>query len=342
MDLQVHDVVVIGGGAAGLVAAAFASTPARPAVLVERTSDGGRKILISGGGRCNVLPAALEPERFVTSSPPHLVRHMLRAWPLEHQKRFFEDELGVPLAFEAGSRKYFPASNRARDVRDALVAQARRHGVDFRFDTLVTGLEPIDGAAPDGPRWRVETSRGVIDARSVIVATGGLSVPATGSDGAGLRWAERLGHTVHPTYAALAPIVASPHDGKTLYFVAPDRKIMAVDVVPGPALSVRTPRVALTQGFKEPSNTNTPFDVLPDGRFLGVRLQRRGAAEHELVFEAAAVGGDETHRLAAAHHPRGRAVLDAPHDPDADCRHQHDGADPDERVGPVRQAREVD
>ena len=73
-----------------------------------------------------------------------------------------------------------------------------------------TRFEAIAGAAPEGPRWRVETSRGVIDARSVIVATGGLSVPATGSDGAGLRWAERLGHTVHPTYAALAPIVASP------------------------------------------------------------------------------------------------------------------------------------
>ena len=72
-------IVVIGGGAAGLVAAGFASTPARPAVLVEGTSDGGRKILISGGGRCNVLPAALEPDRFVTASPPHLLRHMLRA-----------------------------------------------------------------------------------------------------------------------------------------------------------------------------------------------------------------------------------------------------------------------
>lgn len=205
--------VVIGGGAAGLIAAAFASTPERPAVLVERTSDGGRKILISGGGRCNVLPAALEPERFVTSSPPHLVRHMLRSWPLEHQTRFFEDDLGVPLAFDAGSRKYFPASNRARDVRDALVAHARRRGVEFRFNAQVTDLTPIANPAAGGARWRVATSGPglhAMDARSVIIATGGLSVPATGSDGTGFTLARRLGHTVHPTYAALAPIVATP------------------------------------------------------------------------------------------------------------------------------------
>ena len=145
---------MIGAGAAGLVAAAFASTPERPAILVERTTDGGRKIIISGGGRCNVLPAALEPDRFITASPPHLVRHMLRAWPLEAQKQFFEEELGVPLTFEDDSRKYFPVSNRARDVRDALVAFARRRGAEIQFGTTVRDI------ARAGDQWRVETSRG--------------------------------------------------------------------------------------------------------------------------------------------------------------------------------------
>ena len=196
--------VVIGAGAAGLVAAAFAGTPEHPAVLVERTTDGGRKILISGGGRCNVLPAALEPERFITASPAHLLRHMLRAWPLEHQKRFFEEELRVPLTFEADSRKYFPASDRARDVRDALVSFAKRRGVQLQFDTSVRNI------ARAGDGWQVETSRGVIEAGAVIVATGGLSVPATGSDGAGLRFAATLGHRVHDLYPALTPLVASP------------------------------------------------------------------------------------------------------------------------------------
>jgi predicted Rossmann fold flavoprotein len=198
-------ILIVGAGAAGLVAAAFASEPGRPAVLIEKTTDGGRKILISGGGRCNVLPAALEPERFISSSPPHLVRRMLRAWPLEHQISFFESELGVALKFEAEDRKYFPKSDRARDVRDALVAFARRRGVDIRFGTTLERLESIGGG-----RWRAVTSRGDIDADAVILATGGLSVPATGSDGAGLRIAGSLGHTVHPLYPALTPLLANP------------------------------------------------------------------------------------------------------------------------------------
>lgn len=173
-------------------------------MLVERTSDGGRKILISGGGRCNVLPAALEPERFITTSPAHLLRQMLRSWPLEHQKRFFEQELGIPLKFEAEDRKYFPVSDRARDVRDALVAYARKRGVEIRFSTTMTSLEKTDAG------WRVGTSHGAIDARAVILATGGLSVPKTGSDGSGIRIAEHLGHTVHPLYPALTPLVADP------------------------------------------------------------------------------------------------------------------------------------
>ena len=173
-------------------------------MLVERTTDGGRKILISGGGRCNVLPAALEPDRFITASPTHLLRHMLRAWPLEAQKQFFEDELGVPLKFEDDSRKYFPVSDRARDVRDALVAFARRRGVQCQFSTEVKNI------TRDGDAWNVETSRDVLTARAVIVATGGLSVPDTGSDGAGLRFAEALGHTVHDLYPALTPLIANP------------------------------------------------------------------------------------------------------------------------------------
>jgi predicted Rossmann fold flavoprotein len=203
--------VVVGAGAAGLVAAAFASEPGRPAILIERTADGGRKILISGGGRCNVLPAALEPERFITSSPPHLLRRMLRAWPLEHQRAFFEEELGIPLKFEAADRKYFPKSDRARDVRDALVAFARKRGVEIRFGTTLERLEPIGNG-----RWRLTTSGGgdaglnQIEADAVVLATGGLSVPTTGSDGTGLRIAESLGHTVHPLYPALTPLVLEP------------------------------------------------------------------------------------------------------------------------------------
>ena len=195
--------VIVGAGAAGIVAAIFASERSS-VTLVERTIDGGRKILISGGGRCNILPVALEPDRFVTESPPHLLRGMLRAWPLVAQREFFERDVGVPLMLEEETGKLFPVSGRARDVRDGLVELATRRGVQFQWDTSVTGLAPTSNG------WSIETTRGAIDTRAVVLATGGLSVPKTGSDGTGIHLATRLGHVLHDTYPALTPLIAEP------------------------------------------------------------------------------------------------------------------------------------
>lgn len=197
-------VVIVGAGAAGLMAAVFAAGRSRRVIVIDATDDGGRKILISGGGRCNVLPRALEPDRFVTDSPRPLVRRLLRSWPLDDQRAFFERDLGLPLAFEEAAGKYFPRSNRARDVRDRLVTVAGQRDAEFRFNTRLTDLTPREG------RWIAATTRGDIEASAVIVATGGRSVPTTGSDGFGFELAARLGHTVHPTYPALTPLVAKP------------------------------------------------------------------------------------------------------------------------------------
>ena len=198
--------VVVGGGAAGLVASAFAAANGADVTLIERTADGGRKILISGGGRCNVLPSVLAPERFVTNSPSHLLRGMLRSWPLREQRAFFENDLGIPLALEQESGKLFPRSNRAKDIRDGLAAFARGRGVRMQFGTSVTAIQP----SPTG--YTLRTSAGDIEAGRVVLATGGLSVPATGSDGTGLRVAEILGHRVVGTYPALTPLLGSGHE----------------------------------------------------------------------------------------------------------------------------------
>ncbi len=200
-------IVVVGAGPAGCLAAIFAARSGRRVLLLERTRDGGRKILISGGGRCNILPSELDPTRFVTASSPHTLRKILGAWPLDDQKRFFEDDLGIPLLLEAETGKFFPASNRARDVRDGLLAMARRVGAEIRFDTVVSGLLPPSGDLP----WRVDLGNGShLDAAGLVLATGGLSVSATGSDGIGLRLARELGHTIHDTYPALTPLIADP------------------------------------------------------------------------------------------------------------------------------------
>ena len=187
------------------MAAIFAATAGAETVLLERTRDGGRKILISGGGRCNVLPSELDASRFVTDSSPNTLRKLVRSWPLAEQIAFFEQEVGVPLVEETESRKLFPASHKARDVRDGLLALARRRGATIHFDAHVTDIS-FTGAG-----WSVACANAPpFEADAVIIATGGLSVPMTGSDGTGLRVLERLGHTVHTTYAALTPLVASP------------------------------------------------------------------------------------------------------------------------------------
>ena len=218
-------IVVIGAGAAGFMAAIFAArpsaggepstgssnparrdAPARRVPLLERTHDGGRKILMSGGGRCNVLPSALEPARFVTASSPNTLKKLLLSWPLRDQRHFFEERLGIALALEGETGKLFPVSNKSRDVRDALREMAVGFGVETRFDSWVTGAAPRNGG------WSLRLQDGSeIRAAAVIVATGGLSVPATGSDGTGLKIVRGLGHTIHETYPALTPLTAEPH-----------------------------------------------------------------------------------------------------------------------------------
>jgi len=186
------------------MAAIFAATAGAETVLLERTSDGGRKILISGGGRCNVLPSELDVSRYVTDSSPNTLRKIVRSWPLAEQIAFFEREVGLPLVEETESRKLFPASHKARDVRDGLLALARRRGATILTETNVTDV------SRNGTGWSVAcTGAPAVEADAVIIATGGLSVPMTGSDGTGLRLLERLGHTIHTTYAALTPLVAS-------------------------------------------------------------------------------------------------------------------------------------
>ncbi|NNL31241.1 MAG: aminoacetone oxidase family FAD-binding enzyme, partial [Gemmatimonadetes bacterium] len=190
------------------MAALFAARSGDDVILVEGTKDGGRKILISGGGRCNILPSRAVPRRYVTDSSPNSLRKILRSWRLDEQIAFFQEELRLRLVREEETGKLFPETNRARDVRDGLVARVLEAGARIWFGTRVTDVRPaheVDG------RWTVsfDTAPDLL-ASVVVFATGGLSVPATGSDGTGLSIVERLGHEIHPTYPALTPLTASP------------------------------------------------------------------------------------------------------------------------------------
>ena len=197
---------MIGAGAAGLIAARAAARGGKNVLVLEAARDAGRKILVSGGGRCNVLPMEDAPQRFVSESPNRLVRRFLDRWPLAEQREFFEELLGGPLREEKESRKLFPPSNRAVDVRDALRFAVAAAGATLRPSAPVRDLVPVG----DGFVIRLDAA-GLeeIHAPRVILATGGLSVLAGGADAAGYAWASAMGHKVHPTYPALVPLVGN-------------------------------------------------------------------------------------------------------------------------------------
>ncbi len=185
------------------MAALWAAGGPRPVVLLEGSERPGKKILISGGGRCNVLPSHADSGDFVTDGSPHTVAKILRAWPRDEVQRFFEDDLRLPLQVEPETGKLFPTAGKARGVLDSLLTAVSQRGVRVRLNARVVGLDRAES-------WRIRLADGEkIVAGAVILATGGLSVPATGSDGVGLRLAEKLGHTIVPTYPALVPLTSS-------------------------------------------------------------------------------------------------------------------------------------
>jgi predicted Rossmann fold flavoprotein len=197
------DVLIVGAGAAGLATAIF--TRMRNPSLRVRLLDGARapgaKILVSGGGRCNVTNRVVT-ERDYWGGPSAIVRRVLRALPVDATVRFFESA-GITL-HEEHDGKLFPDSNRARDVLNALLDQARFHGVEQLWSHRVSAI-----ARPDGG-FAITTPAGAMTARRVVLATGGQSLPKSGSDGTGYGFARTLGHHVVPTTPALAPLLLAP------------------------------------------------------------------------------------------------------------------------------------
>lgn len=200
------EVAIIGAGAAGLMAAIFAARSGARVHLFDGAKKVGAKILVSGGSRCNVTNVAVLPSRFHGEGAPAFVTRILRAYSPDQTRRFFE-EIGVPLKLEE-TGKYFPVSDSSRQVLGALLHAAHRAGATLHSETNVCSLEPNEG----GNGWMIGTSRGTVAARSVILATGGLALPKSGSDGRGFNFVRALGHSIVHTTPALTPLLANdPH-----------------------------------------------------------------------------------------------------------------------------------
>ena len=199
--MEQYDVIVIGGGPAGLFAAGFAARQGGRVVLLEKNRQCGAKILITGKGRCNVTHDEHDPRKFAE----HFGRNgralltALYAFGAADTVEFFAAQ-GVPLKVERGGR-IFPQSGLAEDVQRALVDFARGEGVEIRTECEVKGLL-VDAARV----VEIETGAGNFSAANVIIATGGLSYPETGSTGDGYAWAKACGHHLVKPEPALMPV----------------------------------------------------------------------------------------------------------------------------------------
>jgi len=196
-----YDCIVIGGGAAGLMAARTAAERGRKVLLIERNDRAGKKLSITGKGRCNVTNQCTD-EEFFANIPVggKFLYSAYSSFNCYDTMEFFEG-LGVPLKTERGNR-VFPVSDRAADIVSALEKACRKSGVNFLHKRVTEVL------AEDGVIVGVRCGDTVFNAASVLIATGGKSYPGTGSDGDGYRFAAALGHTVTPLKPSLVPLVS--------------------------------------------------------------------------------------------------------------------------------------
>lgn len=298
------DVVIVGAGAAGLWAAERVARGGKSTILLEKTSRAGTKVLASGGSRCN-LTTTLGPvdaarlfgpaERFLLPAlrllPPAAVRARFHA-------------LGVPTVTEDHLEKVFPASQRAVDVRDALLGAALTAGVRVRYGAAVSGITPLVGGG-----YAVQTEAGAVCAPKVILCPGGRSYPKTGTTGDGYGWLSSLGLPVERPVPALVPLTSDAGWVRDLAgislqrvearLVGRDKRLIA---------RRRRPVVFTHQGLSGPGAMDLSAFVARDGPIYDVSLDLMPDRDldqirAELLAAAGAPGGPHLARIAGGEIP---------------------------------------
>ncbi|MBE2314899.1 NAD(P)/FAD-dependent oxidoreductase [Solirubrobacter sp. CPCC 204708] len=193
------DVVIIGAGAAGMLCAVTAAERGRRVLLVDHANKAGKKILMSGGGRCNFTNMYAEPANF-TSTNPHFCKSALARytpWDFialvsKHEVPYHEKKLGQLFC-----------DNKSKDIQRLLLAECEQAGVELHLDTSVHRIEKAAAG------YELATDLGPVAASSLVIATGGLSIPTLGATGFGYEVARQFGHNVLPTRAGLVPFTLS-------------------------------------------------------------------------------------------------------------------------------------
>lgn len=282
-----YDVIVIGAGAAGLMAAATAARNGKQVLLMEKMEKAGRKIRISGKGRCNLTNAR----------PPEEFREAIRvnadffdvAFAEFNNKatiRLFE-RLGVKLDIERGQR-VFPHSGKAWDIANALADYCADNGVTFMYDTRVNGILTSNGKVYGVTYINKRGFERKEEAPAVIIATGGVSYPATGSTGDGYLFADELGHTVTEVRPSLTPLRTSHPQRKFLDGLLL-RNVRAQLVVDGEVVREEFGEIGFSErgieGAVALRLSRDAVDALIDERKVKIVLDMKPALDEETLFD---------------------------------------------------------
>ena len=199
-------VVIIGAGAAGLMCALTAAARGRQVLLLDHANKAGKKILMSGGGRCNFTNMYCEPSNFLSENP-HFCKSALARYTqwdfiglvAKHGVPYHEKKLGQLFC-----------DNKASDILGLLLSECDEAGVTLRLDTSVSEISKLDSG------YQLQTSAGAVRCESLVIATGGLSIPTLGASGFGYQVAKQFGHTLLPTRAGLVPFTITDPQLKAL------------------------------------------------------------------------------------------------------------------------------
>ncbi|MEO8964287.1 MAG: NAD(P)/FAD-dependent oxidoreductase [Gammaproteobacteria bacterium] len=201
------DVIIIGGGAAGLMCAIEAGKRHRKVVVLDHTNKAGKKILMSGGGRCNFTNYHINPADYISHNP-HFCKSALSRFT---QWDFIDLVKRHHIPFHEKSLGQLFCDNKSKDILDMLLTECEQAGVSIRLNTKIEHIEKLNDH-----HFKLNSSRGDFHAQSVVVATGGLSIPTMGASPFGYQLAEKFGIKVWPTRAGLVPFTLQPEDKEKL------------------------------------------------------------------------------------------------------------------------------
>ena len=287
METNSYDIIVIGAGAAGLMAAGTAAQRGARVLLIEKMERAGRKIRITGKGRCNLTNARPREEFFDhVRTNAEFLAPAIKFFDNRATMRFFERQ-GVKLVTERGER-VFPASGKAWDISNALEGYCKDFGVDLMYYTRVTRIVTINGRVlgVDYVNRRGFPRRE--EARAVIVATGGVSYPATGSSGDGYAFAAAAGHTIEPLRPSLTPLVTSHPQQKYLHGLLL-RNVRATLAVDGEAVREEFGEIGFSErgieGAVALRLSRDAVDAVIDGRSVKLTLDLKPALTREQISD---------------------------------------------------------